>query len=155
MPTFISLPPEFAALEGKVQWVQQDNSNEYTSSCPNCGIDPSKHSDSHPSHRFVMWLESKVTGLPFGMCSRGCGWKWSPSKHDVHWTDEEKAVFIAKRKEMNERDEQRIKDYALNVVMKQRIYVRYIENMKKSEYGQMYLKERGFTSQKWNEYFGF
>lgn len=151
---FTTLPPEFAALEGKVQWVQQINTNEFTSSCPNCGIEE-KHSDSNPSNRFVMWIESKITGRPFGMCVRHCGYKWTPEKSDTVWTEEEKAVFIAKRKELNQREEQRILEYSTNVVMKQKIYLRYIERMKESQYGKQYLTKRGFTSEKWNEYFGF
>lgn len=151
---FTTLPPEFVSLEGKVQWVQQINSNEYSSSCPNCGIDETKHSDSNPSNRFVMWVESQTTGKPFGWC-RGCHYKWTPDKSDAIWTEEEKAVFIAKRRELNQREEQRIRDYSTSVVMKQKVYLRYIERMKESQYGKQYLQKRGFLSDQWNEYFGF
>lgn len=150
---FTVLPPEFAALEGKVQWVQQVNSNEYSSSCPNCGIEP-KHSDSNPSNRFVMWVESHVNGKPFGWC-RSCHYKWSSEKSDAIWTPEEKAAFAAKRKELNQREEQRIKDYAESVVMKQAIYIRYFETMKTSQYGNEFLRHKGFNSHEWNSYFGF
>lgn len=150
---FTTLPPEFAALEGRVQWVQQVNSNEYSSSCPNCGIEP-KHSDSNPSNRFVMWVESHVSGKPFGWC-RTCHYKWSSDKSDAIWTPEEKAAFAAKRRELNEREEQRIKEYAENVVMKQAIYLRYFETMKNSKYGNEFLFRKGFNSHEWNTYFGF
>lgn len=147
---FTVLPPEFAALEGKVQWVQQVNSNEYSSSCPNCGVEP-KHSDSNPSNRFVMWVESHISGKPFGWC-RSCHYKWSSEKSDAIWTPEEKAAFAAKRRELNEREEQRIKEYAENVVMKQAIYTRYYEAMQGSAYGKQWLEGRGFTSDVWNKF---
>jgi len=154
MSNFVPLPPEFAALEGKVQWVQQINANEYHCSCPNCGVEP-QHNDSHPSDRFVLWLESRESGRPFGMCVRHCGYKWSPNKQDAVWTEEEKAAFAMKRRELNERENERILEYARTVVMKQRIYVRYMENLEKSAYGQWYLASRGFDSKEWNKFFGY
>jgi len=150
---FVTLPPELVTLEGKVFFVQQVSINEYHMSCPACGVQP-HHSDSHPSDRFIVWIESRISGKPFGMC-RSCGWKWSSDKHDAVWTEEEKAVFIAKRKELNERENQRIAEYSKNVVMKQAVYLRYMENLKKSQYGQKYLSERGFNSVEWNTYFGY
>lgn len=149
---FIPLPPELSALEGRVQWVQQVNANELHMSCPACGVEP-KHSDSHPSDRFIVWVESRLSGKPFGMC-RSCGWKWSSDKADAVWTDEEKAAFAAKRKELNQREEERIRHYAETVVMKQAVYKRYFENMRKSKYGQMYMDQRGFTKE-WAQWFGF
>lgn len=155
MKTFVPLPPEFAALDGRVQWVQQVNANEYTSSCPNCGIDPAKHSDYNPSDRFIMWMESRETGRPFGMCVRGCGYKWSPGKADAVWTEEEKAAFAAKRREVNQREEERIRQYAQDVVMKQAIYLKYMEQLNNSEYGKQWLHKRGFNSPEWNRWFGY
>lgn len=156
MPNYVDLPIEFQALAGKVQWVQRVNENEYKSSCPNCGIDPAKHSDTNPSDRFVMWIQSRNTGKPFGMCMRGhCGWKWTPDKHDVHWTPEERAEFEHKRRELNEREEERIRKYASDVVMKHRAYAQYSEVLKTSNYGKKYLYERGFNSDEWNSFFEF
>lgn len=154
MKTFVSLPPEFSALEGKVHWVQQVNANEYVSSCPNCGIEE-KHSDSNPSDRFLMWLESRETGKPFAMCYRHCGYKWSPGKADAVWTPEEKAAFAAKRRELNQREEERIKQYAKDVVMKQAIYLRYMDKLTTSTYGKEWLYKRGFNSDEWNKWFGY
>lgn len=154
MSFFTELPPEFSALAGRVQWVQRVNENEYTSSCPNCGVEP-KHNDSNPSNRFVMWIESRETGKPFGMCVRHCGWKWSGNKQDAVWTEEEKQAFAVKRRELNAREEKRIREYAENVVMKQAIYLRYMETMKTSSYGKHYLEKKGFNSLEWNTYFGF
>lgn len=155
MPNFIDLPIEFMGLQGQVQWVQKVNENEYTSSCPRCGINPDKHSDENPSDRFIMWLASKSTGKPFAMCYRGCGFKWSPEKHDALWTDEELQEFKRKRVELIERENERVADFAREVVMAQRFYKQYSENLKNSSYGKWYLAERGFKSDEWNRFFGF
>lgn len=154
MPSYITLPPELAGLEGRVQWVQQVNPNEYHMSCPNCGFD-STHSDSHPSDRFVVWIESRFNGRPFGMCVRHCGFKWSPDKADAVWTPEEKAAFVEKRKELNQRENERILQYAKDVVMKQAVYLRYMETLQASTYGKEYLAKRGFNSDEWNRWFGY
>lgn len=147
---FSPLPPELVSLEGKVSFVQQVNANEYHMSCPSCGLQP-HHSDSHPSDRFIVWIESRLSGKPFGMC-RTCGWKWSSDKQDAVWTDEEKAAFAAKRRELNQREEERIRQYAESVVMKQKVYLRYFDTMQNSQFGKQWLKERGFTSDEWNKF---
>lgn len=147
---FIPLPLELAGLENRVQWVQQVSTNELHMSCPACGVQP-HHSDSHPSDRFIVWLESRMNGKPFGMC-RSCGWKWSSDKADAVWTEEEKAAFAAKRRELNEREEERIRDYAERVIMKQKVYLRYFETMQNSTYGKQWLHGRGFTSDEWNKF---
>ena len=92
-----------------------------------------------------MWVESHISGKPFGWC-RSCHYKWSSEKSDAIWTPEEKAAFAAKRKELNQREEQRIREYAENVVMKQEIYKRYFETMKTSQYGNDWLRRKGFNS---------
>lgn len=150
MPNFLPLPPELSSLENRVQWVQQYNANEYHMSCPACGVQP-HHSDSHPSDRFIVWIESRLNGMPFGVC-RNCGWKWSPDKADAVWTEEEKAAFVAKRRELNQREEERIRLYAETVVMKQKVYQRYYETMQNSTYGKQWLQQRGFTSDEWNKF---
>lgn len=150
---FTPLPPELAGLDGKVHYVQQVNANEYHMSCPSCGIQ-SHHSDSHPSDRFIVWIESRLSGKPFGMC-RACGWKWSSDRQDAVWTEEEKAAFAEKRRELNQREEERIRYYAETVVMKQKVYGKYMQGMANSAYGKQYLQQRGFTSEKWNHFFGF
>ena len=154
MSTFIPLPPELSGLEGRVQWVQQVNPNEYHMSCPNCGTEP-HHSDMHPSNRFVVWIESRLNGKPFGMCVRHCGYKWSPDKQDAVWSPEEKAAFVGKRKELNQRENERILQYSKDVVMKQAVYLRCMEVLKTSEYGKKYLYSKGFNSDEWNKWFGY
>lgn len=149
---FIELPPQFTGL--KVHWVQQVNENEYSSSCPNCGIDTNKHSDANPSNRFVMWLESRNTGRPFGWC-RKCGYKWTPEKSDAIWTEEEKQEFKRKRIELIERENERVEAFARDVVMAQGFYRQYMENLQSSQYAKDYLAKRGFDDMAWIKYFGF
>jgi len=99
MPTSASLPPEFAALSGQVNYVQRKNDNEYSSSCPRCGGDI--HPDGTLPDRFVMWRVNR-NGEPFGMCLRGhCNYHWSTKKKDADWTAEERADFRAKAAEVD------------------------------------------------------
>lgn len=146
MPNYTELPPEFAALAGKVQFVQRINENEYHSSCPQCGVED-YHNESNPSDRFVMWRVSNLNSKPFGMCVRHCRYKWSDTKADADWTPEERAAFELKRKELQEREEARIVEYAQSVVMKQGIYKNYNTVLKNSKAGIDYLFERGFDEQ--------
>lgn len=155
MPTYVELPIEFSGLQGQVQWVQRVNDNEYTSSCPRCGVNHEKHSDSSPSDRFIMWIANKNTGKPFGMCFRGCKYKWSPEKHDAIWTDEEIKEFKRKREELIERENERITKFARETVMAQGFYKQYAENLKNSNYGKQYLANRGFDSLEWIEFLQF
>lgn len=154
MTNYIDLPPELVGLQGRVQFVHRINDNEYHMSCPNCGTEP-HHNDSNPSDRFVVWMESRLNGKPFGLCVRHCGWKWSPNKQDVEWTPEEKEIFIAKRRELNQHENERIAEYARNVVMKQGAYLKYAEAFKSSTYAVEYMKKRGFNSPEWNKWFGY
>jgi hypothetical protein len=151
---YIDLPPELVGLQGRVQFVQRINDNELHMSCPNCGTEP-HHSDSNPSDRFVVWMESRLNGRPFGMCIRHCGFKWTPGKQDVEWTPEEKAAFTAKRRELNQRENERIQEYARNVVMKQAAYLKYADDFKSSAYAVKYMQARGFDSPEWNEWFKY
>lgn len=89
------------------------------------------------------------------MCVRHCGFKWTPDKQDAVWTPEEKAAFLEKRRELNERENERIAKYAREVVMKQAIYINCMETLKNSQYGRKYLQQKGFTSDEWNKWFGF
>lgn len=154
MKMFVDLPPELAGLQGRVQYVQRVSENEYHMSCPNCGLQD-HHNDSNPSDRFVVWMESRFNGRPFGMCIRHCGYKWTPDKQDAEWTPEEKDAFSQKRRQLNEQENERITKYAREVVMKQGAYLRYAQDLQKSVYGQDYLRRRWFDSHEWNTWFGY
>ena len=65
------LPPEFASLEGRVQYVQKKSAIEYSSSCPECG--GTAHQSGEWPDRFFMRLDGK----PRGWCRR-CGLLWWP-----------------------------------------------------------------------------
>lgn len=97
MNKFSELPMEFLGLTGRVNFVQQISENEYHSSCPNCG--GTVHPDGTYPDRFVMWRVSR-RGLPFGMCIRKCGWRWTPDKQDANWTPAERAEFAKKQSEL-------------------------------------------------------
>ena len=86
------LPTEFASLAGSIAYVRQITTNEFHASCPRCHGEI--HEDGSYPDRFVLWIASR-RGTPFGLC-RKCGYKWTPSKEDVKWTDEEKEEFRQK-----------------------------------------------------------
>jgi len=119
------LPIEFAALAGRVNYVQKVSDNEYHSSCPNCGGEP--HYGGAWPDRFVMWVSSR-SGTPFGMCIRKCGWRWSPGKQDAEWTPEERAEMERKRAEVEAAREARIK-LVSSSVMEQKFFEKYHDQM--------------------------
>jgi len=69
------LPPEFAALQGQVHYVQQVSRTEFCSSCPHCGGE--LHPNSELPDRFRMFLTGKVRGW----CRR-CSFLWWPDMAD-------------------------------------------------------------------------
>jgi len=148
MANFVDFPPQLEGLRGKVQWLQQVNENEFTASCPQCGVQPN-HSDANPSNRFVIWISSRKNGKPFGLCVRHCGYKWSADKADAIWTPEEKAEFEIKRKEWEAAEALRIREYAINTVMKQGIYTRYHESVWDSPLAKEELSKRGL----WHDFY--
>lgn len=137
-----TLPPEFQALVGKVNYVKKISENEYHSSCPNCGGD--MHQDGSFPDRFVMWRVSR-SGTPFGMCVRKCGYKWSPHKEDAKWTPEERAEFARKQAEMEaewmKAEAERIEKLA-ELVTAQLVWKRCYDNAPESA-REYYLKKRG------------
>lgn len=153
MITSTPLPPQLAGLEGRVQFVTRVNENTYTMSCPNCGVLP-EHNNNNPSDRFVVWMSSKLNGKPFGMCVRHCRFKWTPDKQDAEWSQEEKEEFKRKAREMIIAEDERVKKYAQDVIMKQAIYKRYAMQFGSSPVAKEYMHERGFTDD-WLQYFGY
>jgi len=92
-----TLPIEFTALTGRVNFIKQISENEWHSSCPNCG--GAMHPDGTFPDRFIMWRVSR-RGSPFGMCVRKCGWKWTPEKQDANWSESERIEFKRKQDEL-------------------------------------------------------
>lgn len=71
MPREANLPPQFAALAGKVHHVQRHSATEYSASCPVCG--DQGHTGRDWPDRFRLFLDSKV----LGWCRR-CSYLWFP-----------------------------------------------------------------------------
>lgn len=146
------LPPEFAGLVGRVNYVQKKNENEYSSSCPQCG--GTEHEDGSFPDRFVLWRSSR-RGEPFAMCLRGhCNFKWSPSKQDAQWTAEERAEFQAKRVELEtahaEATEHRLAELA-ETIKSQGIADRYCRDGQMKSEVQEYWERRGLSVE-WQVY---
>lgn len=72
-----SLPLEFAALSGKVQYVVKRGVHEWSSSCPQCG--GGVHKFGEPPDRFRMWTNANGKNKVFGWC-RKCSYFWMPDK---------------------------------------------------------------------------
>lgn len=144
------LPVEFQALEGRVDYVQRVNENEYHSSCPNCGGEP--HADGSWPDRFVMWIYSR-RGTPFGMCLRQCGYRWSPDKADANWTPEERAEFERKRAEREAewlaKEVARLEEFCVKVE-EQQVFQRCHEQM--SEAGIMWWELNRRIPREWQSY---
>jgi hypothetical protein len=118
------LPPEFAALEGKVAFSRQITPNEFHGSCPNCGGEI--HENGSLPDRFIMWIYSR-RGTPFGLC-RKCSYKWSPDKADAQWTAEEKEEFRRKVEELERAywEKKSVElDALVETIQKQDLYTKY------------------------------
>lgn len=137
-----SLPVEFASLDGSIAFVRQVTSNEFHSSCPSCkgGI----HEDGSYPDRFVLWIASR-RGTPFGLC-RKCGYKWTPTKEDAKWSDEEREEF---KRKIQELESQYFAQKAIELeelskrIEQQGIYEQYHENALGNEYAMNYYASIG------------
>lgn len=103
-----SLPPDFAELNGAVNYIVKRGIGQFSSSCPNCG--GMVHPDGQWPDRFVLWQQSRATGKPMGWC-RSCGYIWHPGKlkgetwkptHDqvLEWERERKEAEELRRSEV-------------------------------------------------------
>lgn len=152
MPNSATLPVEFAALVDKVQYVQQKNENEFSSSCPQCGGEV--HQDGSWPDRFVMWRSSR-RGEPFGMCMRGhCGHKWSTHKQDAAWTLEEREEITRKQLEVeaayNARVEARLTELSAQIETS-KAYLRYHDEGMENQVSLDYWQVRGIPEE-WQRY---
>ena len=100
MPREASLPPEFAALAGKVHHIQQHSPTEYSSSCPVCG--DQGHTGKDWPDRFRLFVDEKV----LGWCRR-CGHLWFPDMADPDAPKPTREQVDAWRKEQIAREEDR------------------------------------------------
>lgn len=70
-----TLPIEFAALNGKVNYIQRVTAGEWSSSCPQCGGIP--HQNGEFPDRFRMWTHATGKNRVMGWC-RHCSYIWFP-----------------------------------------------------------------------------
>jgi hypothetical protein len=150
LPT-VSLPADFQSLAGSIAYVRQVTSNEFHASCPNCK--GTIHEDGSYPDRFVLWIASR-RGTPFGLC-RKCGYKWSPSKEDAKWSDEEREEFKRKISELEEAYfTQKAAELAVlsEKIYSQKLYEQYHEEALKSRFAMQYYESLGMD-ESWMKYF--
>jgi hypothetical protein len=93
----VALPPEFAGLTGKVEYVQQVSAVEYHSSCPKCGT--VGHTGKDAPDRFVIRTDGKARGW----CRR-CGLVLFPDQLDPSLPGPTKEEIATWRAELIERN---------------------------------------------------
>lgn len=145
-----TIPLEFSELSGKVQYVVRRGSQEWSSSCPQCGGAP--HKDGTFPDRFRMLVQSRATGRPLGWC-RSCNYSWWPGKDSGReWTPtpEQQRAWIAER-ELSEHDRAAATAHALELLQQERVWIKYHDQMTDAvrdiyfkrgipEFWQLYLK---------------
>jgi len=138
------LPPAFADLQGKVNYVQRVSSNEYSASCPTCGGSP--HPSGELPDRFRMWIVSRY-GKPLGWC-RACGYIWTPTTERVPDPDE----LEAWRKEQAEHEARRLAaaERALALLQDGKIWESYHQML--DEYSRSLWSKRGVSADFWQAY---
>lgn len=137
------LPIEFAPLHGQVQYVQRKSANEYSSTCPRCG--GSIHPNGEWPNRFIMWVHSKVTGGPLGLCRR-CNYKWWPGKDQAADDWRPDAEEIARRAKAAEEALQReIKraQAALDELREARRWLEYHATLEQNSKARQLWRRRG------------
>lgn len=124
------LPVQFAPLAAKVHYVHKKSSNEYSSSCPDCGGSP--HADGSMPDRFIMLINSTATGKAFAFCRR-CGLKWWEDKEKGNdLTPEQKRAWIMEQEKraadaLREAESQYKR--TLSLLSSEKHWLRYHENL--------------------------
>ena len=138
-----ALPAEFAALNGKVAYVQRQSATEWSSTCPKC-TDLGHHGTEKPD-RFRMFLRGKI----LGWCRR-CGYLWFPDS-DPNYVPPTPAEQAAFRKEMIEREEalKRSAERALSHLRDDQLWLKYHEQL--DEAGRRYWSRRGIPEH-WQDF---
>ena len=137
-----ALPLEFAALQGRVFYIQRISDNEFAGSCPYCS--GNMHPNGESPDRFRMWIKSRATGNPIGWC-RNCGRTWSPHGEKLDPIQHQNWV-----KERQEAEQERLRsaERALENLRREQAWVRYHAQV--GEVRQMY-HARGITDE-WIDY---
>lgn len=134
------LPTEFSSLQSKIDYIRQWTSDEWSSSCPQCGGQP--HKDGSYPDRFRMWTNASGKNKVMGWCRR-CGYIWFPN-NDKPISKEE---FDRWRSEQIAREEQRKKEAenAIQLLRSQKIWEQYHLALKQSAYGISVVESWGIT----------
>lgn len=115
-----SLPKEFETL--KVSYVQRVSSDEYSSSCPQCGGEP--HKGGELPDRFRMFLNASGKNKVMGWCRR-CSYVWFPDTRRAISPEEMERW----RKEQLEREEARKRsaEKAISALHSEKIWLKFNE----------------------------
>ena len=132
------LPPEFAQLAGKVDYIQQASSDEWSSSCPNCGGSP--HSNGEYPDRFRMFTNARGKNKVMGWC-RNCSYVWLPDRERAPDPRE----FEKWRLEQIKREEERKREAekAISLLKSQKIWEYYQTQV--NEWGKEVMTSWGIT----------
>jgi hypothetical protein len=117
-----SLPPQWACLEGKVRYVQQENERTYTSTCPECGGEP--HDGEWPN-RCALFLNPPV------LWCRKCHIVRFPDQFGdttYHRPDEAQMEKWRAEREAEQEAARRKAEKALAFLRSERLWVQYYEH---------------------------
>lgn len=121
------LPPEFADLKGKVEFVRRRGRDEYSSSCPyKCGPDNGGqvHEDGTFPDRFRMLTNARGKNPVVGWC-RNCNKMWFPTGNNL--SPGEYAKWLAQR-EARELEELEVATKSLEFLRERQAWVEYHNN---------------------------
>lgn len=140
----LALPLEFTALQGKIDYVQRVSSNEYSSSCPQCGGVP--HRGGERPDRFRLFLNAKGRNKVMGWCRR-CNYVWFPDASRALSPEEMESW----RREQIQREEERKRsaETALKNLRSEKVWLKYHEML--GELGRKTIREWGIR-QDWADY---
>lgn len=136
------LPSEFSGL--KVNYVQRVSSDEYSSSCPQCGGEP--HKGGELPDRFRLFLNASGKNKVMGWCRR-CSYVWFPDTVRPISPEEMERW----RKEQLEREEARRRsaEKAISALQSEKIWLKFNEAL--NDYAMEVLRSWGIRED-WANY---
>ena len=136
MPRQCALPPIWACLEGKVQYVQRVSHKEFCCTCPSCG------GQVHESGEWPDRCRLFVDDHPTLFCRR-CGLVSFPDKLGAQPIKPQALVTWHKEQEQRELARKRSAERALEHLRSTKIWERYHEAL--GETGRAYWQHRGIS----------
>ena len=134
-----TLPPEWAVLRGKVNYVQRESAKTYTCSCPFCGGEI--HPNGELPDRCTLFVDTHPT-----LYCRVCGKVAYPDNFgDGTYRRPSQAELQERRRELIQREEARKRsaERALVALRNDRMWVRYHEQLNGT--GRLYWERRGLS----------